>query len=189
VRIAAVILGLSLGTVLAMSAPALAHDDQGVLAGEYVADPADAPSGTYRVRLTFLNDGHPAEGATVTMTAVAGAGGTVPATPMSPVDVGEYETAVAFPNPGVWTVTVVADAPAATFEQAVTIAEPAREPSFEDSAAEEPVDEAEAIAGSEDDGGGGGSSSTGLVIAIVAAVLAVAAGAAVVIWRRRAAAA
>jgi hypothetical protein len=184
VRITALVLGLSFGAVLAMSAPALAHDDQGVLVGEYVADPADAPEGTYRVRLTYSNDGHPAEGATVTLTAADGTGGVIAATPMSPVDVGEYEAAVSFPNPGVWTVTVVAQAPAATFEQAVTIAEP--EPSSTTTTTTAGTDlDAEAIAGSDDDGG----SSTGLVIGVVVAVLVVAAAAAVVIWRRRAASA
>jgi len=181
VRASVLVLLFSVGVLAAMAAPALGHDDQGVLAGEYVADPADAPEGTYRVRLTYLNDGHPGEGATVTLTAADGAGGAIAATPMSPVDVGEYEAAVSFPNPGAWTVTVVADAPAATFEQALTISEPASSTTTSTTKVE-----TEPIAGPDGDDGGG--SSTGLLVGIVAAVLAVAA-AAVVIWRRRAAAA
>jgi YtkA-like len=170
VTVAALMLGAS---------PAFAHDELGVMVGEYVAESPDAPDGTYRVRLTFANDGHPAEGATVTLTAADGAGATIPPTPMSPVDAGEYEAALAFPNPGAWTVTVVATAPAATFTQPLTITEP--EPSSTTSNTQvqtAPIGDA----GDDDDGGGG--LGAGLWIG-VGATLVGAAIAGMVIYRRR----
>ncbi|MGH9024733.1 MAG: hypothetical protein ACRDWD_01245 [Acidimicrobiia bacterium] len=177
----AVVLALLVSAVLALSVPAAAHDDQGVLAGEYVANPPDAPEGNYRVRLTFQNDGHPAEGATVTMSAADGTGGVIAPTPMSAVDAGEYEAAVSFPNPGAWTVTVVASSPAATFEQALTIAEPPASTTTSTTKVDtRPID-------ASDSSGDGGGIGAGLWIGIVATLIA-AAVVAFVLWRRRVAA-
>jgi hypothetical protein len=173
------VLGLLTVAVVAPGAPAAAHDEVGVLAGEYVADPPASPAGVYRVRLTYENDGHPAEGATVTMTASDGAGGAVGPTPMGEVDLGEYEAAMTFPHAGSWTVSVVADAPAATLEQALTITEPP--PSTTTSTTEvdtDPIDDS----ASADDGDGPGA---GVWIALVA-VLVAAGVVAVAILRRRA---
>lgn len=175
----ALVLSLSAGALLFAVAPASAHDDQGVLAGEYVADPPDSPQGTYRVRLTYENDGHPAEGATVTMSATDGGGGVVGPTPMSAVDVGEYEAAVTFPNPGAWTVTVVATTPAATFEQALTIAPPEPSTTTTTSTAS-PKQTIADTQGGDDDGGLGAGLWIGIVVTLVGAAVA-----AVVIWRRR----
>jgi hypothetical protein len=175
------VLGLLTLAVFAPGAPAFAHDEVGVLAGEYVAEPPDAPEGTYRVRLTYQNDGHPAEGATVTMTASDGAGSSVGPLPMNAVDLGEYEAAVTFPHAGSWTVSVVAEAPAATLEQPLTIAEPP--PSTTTTSATKV--QTDPIGDPRDDGGGG--LGAGLWIGVVG-VLVAAVVAGVVIWRRRVAA-
>jgi hypothetical protein len=159
---------------------ALAHDEVGLLAGEYAAEPPDSPEGTFRVRLTYQNDGHPAEGATVTMTASDGTGGVVGPLPMHAVDVGEYEAAVAFPHAGTWTVSVVAEAPAATLEQPLTIAAP---PSTTTTSATKVQTDPIGDPGDDDGGGLDAWLWIGVVGVLVAAVVA-----GVVIWRRRVAA-
>ena len=97
--------------------PAAAHEGEGALALQ-VADPP-APTGPgsvrYQVLLTFLNDGHPAPDATVTVVAEqSGASGRVGPLTMAPgAAEGTYEATVAFPSAGSWTVRFTAVTPAA----------------------------------------------------------------------------
>ena len=181
-RIAASLLALIFAALVLGTAPALAHDEVGVMVGEYVADPPGSPDGTYRVRLTYANDGHAAEGANVSLTAVSDAGATVSPTPMTPVDPGEYEAGIAFPSPGSWTVLVNAVGPNATYSQALTIAEAEPAEDVDESGPDETI-EFEQVGDADDDDGGG--LGPGFYIGIGVALVA-AAGAAYVISRRRA---
>lgn len=113
-----------LAVLLAVVPAASAHEGQGALA-VVAADPAGPLAVSYRVRLTFLRDGHPVDDATVT--AVAEAAGQPPQAPhlMAPAGGdGVYSATVQFPSPGEWRVRFTAVTPPATAERAEAVAPP-----------------------------------------------------------------
>ena len=119
----AVLLVLVLAVILAVAvvvgggaAPAGAHEGDGQLTISLVDPPAPRAPGSvrYQVLLTYVNDGHPAPDATVTV--VAEGPTTVGPLPMTEATEGTYEATVAFPSPGAWTVRFTAVTPAALLE-------------------------------------------------------------------------
>jgi len=103
--------------VVGGAARAGAHEGEGELAVSLVdpPDPRAPGSVRYRVLLTYVNDGHPAPDATVTVVA-EGAAAAVGPLPMAEATEGTYEATVAFPSPGTWTVRFTAVTPAAVLE-------------------------------------------------------------------------
>lgn len=116
VRIVAALLAvlLVIGVGVAAIAPmAGAHGDDGILT--VVSATPSGTSSTITVRLTFEGDGHPVDGATVTVVADDGAGGTIDPVPMTAAgSPGEYRATLEFPTAGSWNVRVTAVSPSAT---------------------------------------------------------------------------
>ena len=101
--------------ILAAPAPALAHGDD-VRLEVIEAEPGDGGSSVaYLVALTYVDDGHGIDDATVTATPIrAGSGAEAPVT-LTPTGAGGgYEATVAFPAPGNWTVRFDAADPQAS---------------------------------------------------------------------------
>jgi hypothetical protein len=119
---AAIAAGVALlAALVAAGPPAAAHEGDGELALQLADPAAHTAPGTvrYRVLLTFLNDGHPADDATVTVVAEPSGAGAVPIGPLTMAPgaaEGTYEAAVAFPSAGSWTVRFTAVTPAALLE-------------------------------------------------------------------------
>jgi hypothetical protein len=182
---------LTVVALVAMTQPAAAHGETGEL--EVVeATPDDTGSSvTYRVRLTFTNDGDPVGGATVTATA-----STVGQAPLPPVSLdagpdGVYAGTVTFPAPGEWSVRFASADPEAGLTVSYTIEPPpppttapppsTSEPGPVTSTATDP-DLVEETATGGDDG-----PPAGLVVGlVVTGVLAVAAGITLFVRRRKA---
>ena len=102
----AALLALALGLGLGPGAsPAGAHSGGGTLTVEQ-AHPVDPLAVHYIVLLTWDNDGHPAEDATVTATPVAADGTAQTPYTLAPSGAGDgrYSGAVEFPDAGEWTV-------------------------------------------------------------------------------------
>lgn len=116
VRIVAVLLvvALTLGVGIAALAPmAGAHGDEGVLS--VVSATPSGTSSTVRVKLTYESDGHPVDGATVTVVADDGAGAKIDPVPMTAAgSAGEYTASVVFPSAGSWNLRVTSVSPSAT---------------------------------------------------------------------------
>ena len=118
---------LALACALGAASPAAAHDGGGTFAVEQT-HPTTSPDGAssihYIVRLTWDNDGHAAEGATVTATAVDAAGtAQTPATlAPDPSGDGRYSGTVEFPEPGAWTVRFTSIEPTGTLDHAQEVA-------------------------------------------------------------------
>ena len=116
VRIVAalLVLALTLGVGVAALAPmAGAHGDEGVLS--VVSATPSGTSSTVRVKLTYDSDGHPVDGATVTVVADDGAGAKIDPVPMTAAgSAGEYSASVAFPSAGSWNLRVTSVSPSAT---------------------------------------------------------------------------
>lgn len=116
VRIVAALLVLALvmGVGITALAPlAGAHGDEGVL--EVLSATPSGTSSTITVKLTYEGDGHPVDGATVTVVADNGAGTALDPQPMTAGGAeGEYTSTVQFPSAGTWNVRVTAVSPAAT---------------------------------------------------------------------------
>jgi hypothetical protein len=109
---------------LAFTTPASAHSDTGILAVEALPPAAaDASTVTVRARLVYDNDMHGVPGVAVTATGIGPDGATLAPTVLGDVGEGEYETAITFPVPGAWALTISSLAPAATAELAVDVAE------------------------------------------------------------------
>jgi hypothetical protein len=115
------VLALSLG--LAGAAPAGAHSGAGTLTVEQV-HPAGL-SVHYIVTLTWDDDGHPAEDATVTATPVAADGTAETPYALAPSGSGDgrYAGAVEFPSAGDWTVRFTSIEPTGTVDHAETVVE------------------------------------------------------------------
>lgn len=111
----------ALVTTFVPSGLAGAHGDDGVI--EVTAATPTAPSTiTYDIFLTYLNDGDPAEEATVTMAADGPDGATVGPIPLTPTgQPGHYGAAVTFPAPGIWQVRLSSLSPLALLERSETI--------------------------------------------------------------------
>ena len=116
-------LGAAFAAVLFATAPALAHDTQGLMTAE--ARPAtDAQAVTARARIVYANDGHPAGEAAVTVTGTGPGGAQAVPTTLTPVDDGEYEAVIALPAPGEWSLQFSATNPAATATTTHTVSAP-----------------------------------------------------------------
>ncbi len=108
--VAAVIVGLGL-TALAPTVGA--HGDEGVLT--LLSATTSGSSSTIAVKLTYEGDGHPVDGATVTVVADDGAGQSVDPVPMTAgTSSGEYTATVQLPSPGTWNLRVTSVSPSAT---------------------------------------------------------------------------
>lgn len=116
VRIVAALLvvALALGVSAAAIAPlAGAHGDDGVLT--VISATPSGSSSAVRVKLAYGTDGHPVDGATVTVVADDGAGTKVDPVAMTAAgSPGEYTATVAFPSAGTWNVRVTSVSPSAT---------------------------------------------------------------------------
>ena len=111
----ALVLAVTFVAVLAAPAPALAHG--GDVRFEVIeAEPGDGGSSVaYLVALTYVDDGHGIDDATVTATPIrAGSGAEAPVTLIPTGAGGGYEATVTFPAPGSWTVRFDAAAPQAS---------------------------------------------------------------------------
>jgi hypothetical protein len=108
---------------LAFTTPASAHSDTGILAVEALPPAADTSAVTVRARLVYDNDMHGVPGVAVTATGIGPDGAALAPTVLGDVGEGEYESVIAFPAPGAWTLTFSSLAPAATAELAVDVAE------------------------------------------------------------------
>lgn len=178
---------LAVALVLVAPQAAWAHGDEGEL--EVVeATPDDTGSAvTYRVRLTYANDGDPVGGATVTATA-----STVGEAPLAPVTFtpaadGVHEGTVAFPSPGDWSVRFESLDPEAGLTVSFTVAEPppptTAPPPTEPSAPPTSTDSTPSLA---DEGADDEGPPTGLIVGlVVSGLLVVGAGVALVVRRRR----
>ena len=92
------------------------HEGYGVidLEGRH---PGDAGSIHYVVRVTWSEDGHPAEGALVTATLLDPFGNAQPPVTFDPVDAdGRYSGTVTFPWEGMWTVRFASAEPAGSLD-------------------------------------------------------------------------
>ena len=119
----ALALGLVLGVVPGLGgSPAGAHDGDAVITLE--AHPAGLAI-HYIARVTWANDGHPAEGATVTVTAIGADGTQLTPVPMAQADSdGRYAGVLEYPSAGSWTVRVTSIEPDGTIEQAQDVTPP-----------------------------------------------------------------
>ena len=114
---------------LLAAAPVGAHSDTGNLSLEVVG--RSPLTLDVRVALSYTSDGHPAEGATVTVTATSPGGATAGPVTLAAIGLGGYRGEVSVPTPGSWTVRAEAVDPAATAEAAVDVA-PSAEPDASD---------------------------------------------------------
>lgn len=111
------VLACAVLALVAFAAPAAAHGDAGVLKLEVTNDGTEY---TFQARLTYENDGAPADaGATVTLS-IAGQGARPPKT-MTEGDPGEFSATVNLGTPGTYTATVTSETPAATTEETITV--------------------------------------------------------------------
>ena len=118
---AALVAALALAVVLPAT-PAGAHDGPAIVDIE-AAHPAGGTQVHYIVRVTWEDDGHPAEDATVTATAVGGDGAQLTPVALAPVDSdGRYAGVVEYPAAGSWTVRVTSIKPTGSAEQAQEVA-------------------------------------------------------------------
>ena len=118
-RLLALLLGVAF-VALGATTPAAAHEGTGTI--DVVGADAGEQTVTYRVRVTFVADGHGAPDATVTATPI------LDGTPQTPVplqatgEAGIYAGTVSFPQAGAWTVRFTSIRPNATIERPETIA-------------------------------------------------------------------
>ncbi len=191
------------------SGPAAAHSDDGAL--RIVSEtPAGPLAVTYEVELIFANDGDPANGATVTATAVGADGAALGPHTFQPTgDPGRYTATITFPAPGPWQLSITATDPDATLDAATTIsaaptvpattvAPPTLQPTTAPPPAVPPSTAAATVAPTvptpapttapastpavSGDASGG---NTGVVLAVLAGLLVAAAGGAVVARRNK----
>ena len=93
-----------------------AHEGYGVIDVEG-RHPAEDGSIHYVVRVTWSEDGHPAEGSTVTATVLDPFGNAQPPVTLDPVDLdGRYAGLVTFPYQGMWTVRFTSSLPAGSID-------------------------------------------------------------------------
>ncbi|HEX6419505.1 MAG TPA: hypothetical protein VFZ77_13475 [Acidimicrobiales bacterium] len=183
-RLLAVLLAAAALVLGAGAVPAAAHEGDAVVVVE-AAHPAGM-SVHYIVRVTWENDGHAANGVTVTATAVGEDGTQLTPVTLAPADEdGRYSGLVEYPSPGAWTVRVTSVDPTGSVEQEQVVAPPsATEAPPEDDTATTAADDG--FAPADDDTGDGaeqaasdGSGDDGMqVVVIVIAAVVVLAGAA-----------
>lgn len=158
---------------------AAAHEGEGQFAVEAEEPAADGVR--YVVRLTWVNDNHPAIDATVTATPIDPAGTAGTPVALSAVDQdGRYQGVVALPTPGTWTVRFTAVTPAATAEVIREVTAPTTTTPTT-TTAEPPTTTEAAAPVSSSDGDDGGSGRT---VFFAVAALAVG-GVALYLLRRR----
>ena len=183
--------GAALVLLLIYSSPASADSGDPVFTVESARN--DGPDATtYLLRVTWANDGHAVQGATITATPIAPDGGVRTPVNFTAVDEdGRYEATALFDEPGAWTVRFTSVNPVGTLEVTRQVAASTTTTTTEDSAtttAEVPPQTAvanddAAATGDEDDG-----SSTTPVIVVATLVLAAFVAAVVLVVRRRSAA-
>jgi hypothetical protein len=102
---------------------AAAHSDEGLMAIETraVGDPARVE---VRVRITYLNDGEPASGATVTVEGAGPSGAVLAPQPLSAEGAGIYAAVVDLPSSGAWKLRASSTTPNASAETDYDVAEP-----------------------------------------------------------------
>jgi len=180
---------LTLVVILLALAPGVAHahGDEGRL--EVVnGTPDDTGSAvTYRVRLTYLNDGDPVDGATVTATPALQGQPPAEAVPMTGTGTGIYEATIGFASPGRWTVRFDAADPLATAETTFRVQPPppTTEPSAVSTVPPTTTVPADGATLADDDGGSDGPPAFLVVGLVVAGVLLVGGGTALLLRRRR----
>ncbi len=177
---------VAVAALLSTAAPAHAHGEEGRL--EVVdATPSDEGSSvTYRVELTYLNDGDPVDGAEVTVTSRQQ--GQTPSAPqtMEPEGGGIYAATVAFPTPGNWTVQFDTAEPVATVQATFRVEPPPPTTVAPTTVPPPPTTAVESENASLADPGESDEPPAFLVVGlIVAGVLVVAAAVALLIRRRR----
>jgi hypothetical protein len=102
--------------------PAGAHDGDAVF--EVEAHPAGLAI-HYIVRVTWADDGHPAEGATVTATAIGADGTQLTPVPLVQSDSdGRYTGVLEYPSAGTWTLRITSIDPNGTLQQAQEVTPP-----------------------------------------------------------------
>jgi hypothetical protein len=107
----------AVGAAAAAHATGIAHEGYGVIVLEG-RHPAEAGQVHYVVRVTWSEDGHPADNAGVTATVLDAFGNPVlPAVNLDPVDAdGRYAGMVTFPGDGLWTVRFTSAVPAGSLD-------------------------------------------------------------------------
>ena len=187
----AALAGLAAAALLVLgpaARPAGAHEGDAVLVVEGV-HPA-GQSIHYIVRVTWADDGHPAEGATVTATGIAPDGTQLTPVALAPADEdGRYSGAVEYPAPGAWTVRITSIDPTGTIEQSqevtatATTASPEGTAGSEDTSGFAPADDGTGgsaeggVDGDEQAAGDDGDDSGMPLVLIVVAALVVVGGA------------
>jgi hypothetical protein len=186
----AALAGLAAAALLVLgpaARPAGAHEGDAVLVVEGVH-----PAGRsihYIVRVTWADDGHPAEAATVTATGITPDGTQLTPVALAPADEdGRYSGAVEYPAPGAWTVRITSIDPTGTIEQpqevtaTATTASPEGTAGSEDTSGFAPADDGTGgsaeggVDGDEQaagDDGDGDDSGMPLVLIVVAALVVV----------------
>ena len=174
--------GLLLAALLVAVPAAGAHCGAGQIEVVSTA-PEDGTTVRVDARVTYVSDGHPAEGARVTVSGTGPDGQVVAEQPLEPTDeVGRFTSLVVFPATGDWTLHLASTFPPAELDQAIVVDVPA---TTSPTAAPTTVAELEEVAAGGDAGSGSGLSA-GAVVGIVVAVVVVAAlvVVGVVRWRR-----
>lgn len=162
-------------------APAAAHEGAGTIE-VLSAEPTAGDGRTYRVRVVFVADGHPAPEATVTAT-IADRPGAVPVAFAATAEVGVYEGTVRFPGPGDWTVRLTSLRPIASVERTDTVARRVQDAPTTSAPLASTTTTARADVDEEDDGADGTSAAT--TAAVIVAGVVVLAGVGVAAARRR----
>jgi hypothetical protein len=187
----AALAGLAAAALLVLgpaARPAGAHEGDAVLVVEGVH-----PAGRsihYIVRVTWADDGHPAEAATVTATGITPDGTQLTPVALAPADEdGRYSGAVEYPAPGAWTVRITSIDPTGTIEQpqevtaTATTASPEGTAGSEDTSGFAPADDGTGgsaeggVDGDEQAAGDDGDDSGMPLVLIVVAALVVVGGA------------
>lgn len=161
------------------STPAGAHDGKAVISVEASALSGDTSGEavSYRVRVVWDNDGHPAKDATVTAVALSAGVASTPV-PMAAVDAdGRYAATVTFESPGDWTVRFTVISPPGTLEVAQSVSAPATTTSTTVAVSTTVANSSSSIAAAvpaSSSGGGAKDSSagTGVFIAVIAVIAA-----------------
>lgn len=113
------------------AAPAGAHEGDGQLVVESAGGQPDSLALEYTVLLTYLEDGHPVEDASVTAVAEGPAGQSLGPVAMEPLGGGRYRGTIDFGEEGEWTVRFTSVTPPASIEHPETILAPPPVPTVE----------------------------------------------------------
>lgn len=115
---------LSVAVLVAADRPAAPHEGAGAI--EVVrSDAAGDLTVRYRLRVTFVDDGHGAPEATVTATVLDATGPRTPVAFARAEEDGVYEGTVTYPAPGPWTVRFTSIRPTGSIEHPEQVAAPA----------------------------------------------------------------